>query len=122
MTLARLYAGQKRWKELDSILIESENKVADNLAPYFAAGHVLLVQGPVGGQDLARAERYFRKYLTQVPEAEMPTSAEAHWKLGLVLEKEGRKSEAASEVEAALGLNPNLEKAKVDLKRIKGGG
>ena len=120
-TLARLYAGQKRWTELDSTLGESEKNVPDNLTPYFGAGQVLLAQSPVGSKDLARAERYFRKYLSQEPEADSPTLAEAHWRLGLVLEKDGRNRDAAFEVEAAIGLNPNLQKAKADLRRIKGG-
>ena len=120
-TLARLYAGQKRWTELDSTLSESEKKVPDNLTPYFGAGQVLLAQSPVGSKDLARAVRCFRKYLAQGPEADSPALAEAHWRLGLVLEKEGRTGDAASEVEAAIGLNPNLQEAKADLRRIKGG-
>lgn len=121
VTLARLYAGQKSWKELDKTLGESEKKVPDNFVSYFGAGQVLLAQSQIGSKDLARAERYFRKYLVQQPEGDSPSWAEAHWRLGLVLEKEGRKGEAASEVEASIALNPNLEKAKADLKRIKGG-
>jgi tetratricopeptide (TPR) repeat protein len=121
VALARLYAGQRRWKELDSTLGESEKRVPDNLTPYFGAGQVLLAQSPVGSKDLSRAERFLRKYLAQEPEGDSPSLAEAHWRLGLVLEKEGRKGEAASEVGAAIGMNPNLEKAKADLKRINGG-
>ena len=120
-TLARLYAQQKGWKVLDTTLGESEKKVPDNLLPYFGAGQVLLVQSSAGDKDLARAERYLRKYLGQQPEGDSPTLAEAHWRLGLILEKEGRKNDAASEVGAAIALDPSLEKAKGDLKRIHGG-
>lgn len=71
------------------------------------------------GQDLPRAETYFRKYLTQEPEAAAPDHGAAHWGLGLVLEKEGRKQDAIREVETASRLNPKLEGANKDLRRLK---
>jgi tetratricopeptide (TPR) repeat protein len=119
--LAGLYSAQKRWKDLDAVLAESEKHVPDNLAPYYRAAHVLLGQSSDGNKDLTRGEIYLRKYLSQNPEPDSPSLAEAHWQLGLVLEKEGRNKEAASEVEAALSMNPNLARAKIDLKRIQSG-
>jgi hypothetical protein len=92
--LTIVYAAQARWRELDAILIQAEKSVPDNLSPYFQAGRILLL----GGQDLPRAEMYFRKYLTQEPEAGAPDHGAAHWRLGLVLE---------------------LEDAKKDLRRLK---
>lgn len=85
--LARLYAVEQRWKDLDSVLADSEKNVPDNLRPYYRAAEALLA----GNRDLPRAERYFRKYLSQEPEPDSPTLAEAQKQLGLVLEKEGRK-------------------------------
>jgi tetratricopeptide (TPR) repeat protein len=119
--LAGLYSAQKRWKDLESLLAESELQVPDSLAPHYRAAHVLLSQSPHGGKDLARGETYLRKYLSQNPEPDSPSLAEAHRQLGLVLEKEGRNKEAASEVEAALSMNPNLAGAKIDLTRIQSG-
>ncbi|MGD0693508.1 MAG: tetratricopeptide repeat protein [Terriglobia bacterium] len=86
--LARLYAIQQRWKDLDAVLIEAEKNVPDNLRPCYRAAEVLFAEN----KDLPRAERYFRKYLSQEPEPDSPTLAEAQRELGLVLEKEGRKS------------------------------
>lgn len=122
VALVRLYAAQKRWKELESALSESKKRNPDDLAPYYRAARVLLVQSPGGSTDLGRSESYFRKYLSQNPEPDSPSLAEAHWQLGLTLEKEGRKSEAASEIEAGLSMDPNLAQAKIDLKRIQNGG
>jgi hypothetical protein len=49
-----------------------------------------------------------------------PTHAHARWRLGLVLEKLGRKPEALAEVQRALELKPDLgDEAKKDLKRLK---
>ena len=112
---AIVFARQKRWPELDAILVQAEKNVPDNFAPYFNAGMILLSDG----SDLARAEKYFRKYLMIEPEPGTATRADAHWRLALVLERTGRKPEAIQELEKALQLNPNLEGAKNDLKRLK---
>jgi tetratricopeptide (TPR) repeat protein len=115
-TLAFALAAAERWQELDAALAEAEKNVPDDLSPYYQAGRALLNTG----KDLPRAERYFRKYLGQEPEGEAPTLAHAHWRLGLVLEKEGRKPEAISEIEIAVRLRPDLGDAKKDLKRLGG--
>ena len=109
-------AAQEQWAELDAVLAEAERNVPDDLSPYYQAGRALLYTA----KDLPRAERYFRKYLGQEPEGEAPTLAHAHWRLGLVLEKEGRKPEAVLEIDTALRLRPDLAEAKRDLKRLKG--
>src|SRR5262249_54500279 len=70
-------------------------------------------------KDLPRAERYFRKYLSQEPEGQTPSLAAAHWRLGLVLEKQGRKPEAITEMETALRLQPSFAPAKKDLQRLR---
>jgi tetratricopeptide (TPR) repeat protein len=109
-------ASQKKWAELDAGLAEAEKAVPDNLGPYYQAGRIIYTQG--GGDD-ARAERYFRKFLTQTPEPG-PTLAHAHWRLGLTLEKQGKKAEAIAELEEATRLKPDLEDAKKDLRRLRG--
>ena len=113
--LAISNASRKKWAELDAILAESEKVAPDNLGPYYQAGRVIYTQG--GGDD-ARAEGYFRKFLTQPPEPG-PTLAHAHWRLGLTLDKQGKRSEAIAEMEEALRLKPDLEEAKKELKRLR---
>lgn len=113
--LAQAYALQSRWTELEAVLAKAEKNDSDDLDPYYQAGKALLLQGG----DMARAERFFRKYLRQEAEGERPDLASAHWRLGLVLEKQGRKEEAVAEVEKALQIKPDFEQAKKDLKRLK---
>jgi len=105
---------QDKWAELDGALAEAEKDVPDDLSPYFRAGLSCLARSI----ELARAERYFRKYLTQEPEPFAPKWAAAHWRLGQVLEKEGRKADAIAEWQTAVKLNPESP-AKQDLKRVK---
>ncbi len=113
--LAQVYAAQQRWGDLDALLLQAEKNVPDDFNPYYQAAKTILLQGG----DLARAERYLRKYLTQEPEGGAPDLAATHWRLGLVLEKQGRKPEAISELQAAVQMKPDFNEAKKDLKRLK---
>jgi tetratricopeptide (TPR) repeat protein len=113
--LIRIYVRQERWKELDAILVQAEKNVPDDLSPYFHAGRELLLTE----KDFPRAERYFRKYLSQEAEGHAPPLSRAHWRLGQALEKEGCKAEAIAELETAVRLEPTLDQAKKDLQRIK---
>jgi len=71
--------------------------------------------------ELPKAEAYLKKYIagTKEPEPGAPIIAGAHWSLGLVYEKQGRKPEARAELETAVRLKPDFEQAKKDLKRMK---
>jgi len=113
-TLAAVYAAQERWAEMEAVLAGAEKKIPDNLSPYLRVAGTLQNTG----KDLERAERYARKYLTQEPEPTASSHAVAHWRLGLVLEKEGKKSEAVQELRTATKLDPKFEQAQKDLKRL----
>jgi tetratricopeptide (TPR) repeat protein len=114
--LAILEARTARWDELDRTLADAETHVPDDLAPYYQAGRICLVEK----NDGERAERYFRHYLTRPPEAGGSPVAAAHWRLGLALEKQGKKGEAVNEIETATRLDPKFEPAKKDLQRLRG--
>ena len=113
--LAGVYANQQRAKELTQTLAQVDENDSDNLYPYYEAARILLLKG----SDLARAENYFRKYLTEEPEAMTPPLAAAHWRLGQTLEKEGRKADAVGELQTALRLQPNFPEAIQELERLK---
>jgi tetratricopeptide (TPR) repeat protein len=114
--LTAALAHQQRWSDLDIAIAEAQRRVPDNPAPLFSAAVALLETNA----DLPRAERYLRQYLTREPEAGAPTHGTAHWKLGLVLEKEGRRADAANELRAAAASNGNDPAFKKDYKRITG--
>jgi tetratricopeptide (TPR) repeat protein len=119
--LAQNLARLERWPELEDMLTQAERNVPDNLSPYFQAGRVVFQQG----KDFERAERYFRKYLTQEPEpvfgarSPMSSHAQTYWRLGQTLEKLNRKAEAVEALRTALKLDPELDGAKKDLKRLR---
>ena len=111
---AALLVRLDRVQELDAFLAQAEKAVPDNLTPYFRAG-VNLLDRKI---DLPRAERYMRKYLTQEPEPVAPTYSQVHWRLGQVLEQQGRKADAVAEWQTAVKLDPRSPAAQ-DLKRVK---
>jgi tetratricopeptide (TPR) repeat protein len=113
--LAHVYAAQKKWPELESTLQDSVKNVPDDFAPFYRVGRVLLSNE----SDLPRAESYFRKYLTQQPEGNQPQQPYAHWSLGLVLEKMGRKADAVTEIAECVKDKPEFEPARKDLARLK---
>ena len=111
----RSLCGGERWAELDAILAEAEkdhSRQPDAVPARVDSAHH-------GGKDLARAERYARKYLSQEPEPNATTLAVAHWRLGTILEKAGQKPDAIAELQTALKLDPKFEQAQKDLKRLK---
>jgi tetratricopeptide (TPR) repeat protein len=115
VALAIAYANQDRWKDLDAILAQSEKNVPDDFGAHYQSAKVLLLSG----KDIPRAERYLRKYLTIEPEAGEPPWAGAHWRLGQVLEKEGKKNEAIAEMQEALRLQPDAKQVKDNLNRLQ---
>jgi len=75
--LASVYAAREQWSELESILVAAERAVPDDLLPCYRAAEALLASG----RDRPRAERCLRRYLSQEPEGNEPTLAEARRKL-----------------------------------------
>lgn len=114
--LARIDATAGNWTKLDADLAAAGARVPGDFSPWLAAASTLLGTG----QELERAERYARKYLTTEPEPDEPTPAFAHWQLGLIVDREGRRTEAIAELETALRLDPKLDSARADLKRLRG--
>jgi tetratricopeptide (TPR) repeat protein len=108
---------QKRLDDAAKLIARAESAIPDDLSPYVYAARGMLREGT----DLGKAEAYLNKYLneTKDPEPGAPSIAGAHWSLGLVLEKQGRKNEARGELETALKIKPDFEPAKKDLKRLK---
>lgn len=116
--LAVVYATEGRWDEMETAVKQARTAVPDDLCPAYQAAKVIAGNGQAGAQ-LGRAEGYLRAYLAQPAEGEEPSHAGAHWRLGLVLEKEGHKDEAVRELEAAVREDGSLEGARKDLKRLR---
>jgi tetratricopeptide (TPR) repeat protein len=87
-------------------------------ANYMPAYYHLGRAAALADTNLARGEEALRKYIAYAPKENEPPLANAHYYLGLVCEKEGKKAEAKQNYETALKLNPTLKDAPEALKRV----
>ena len=107
----------ERWAELDAILAEAEKQIPDNLDAV-PAGVGRAARRPA---RICRARSATRGSTCRRSRSRTSTSpAVAHWRLGLILEKEGRKPEAIAELQTAVKLEPKFEQAQKDLEAAQG--
>lgn len=74
--------------------------------------------GAVSGLRLARAEEALNAYLALPVRENTPPPAGAHWRLGMVHEKAGKKDLARAEYRKSLALDPKFEEAKKSLAKL----
>jgi tetratricopeptide (TPR) repeat protein len=114
--MAEFHIASHCWTELDDVLQISEQFNHEDLSPYYSAAAALLRNED--RLDAARA--YLEKYLSQPPDGSEPSHAMARWQLANLLEKQQHPEDAAAQLDLALQLDPGLEAAKKDLKRLRG--
>jgi tetratricopeptide (TPR) repeat protein len=90
--------------------------VVDSTATY--ALYQIGRTGVFSGENLDRAIECLRLYIQSDPGPGQPTQANAHWRLGLIYEKQGDIEAAKKEYEAALELNPDDKNAKEALEKL----
>jgi Tfp pilus assembly protein PilF len=96
-----------------------EMELAVKLDPtYMPAWFRLGQAAAVTGAQLPRGEEALRKYLGYKPKSTDPSIASAHYYLGMVLEKEGKKAEAKQSYANALKLTPGSKQITEALKRV----
>ena len=110
--LAFVYIQEKKDSEAPPLFRQAIEADADYLPSYFGVARSDLLSG----QNLDEAERFFKKYLSCWPDDGDPSVANAHWRLGQVYEKEGKKDLAVAEWQEALKLSPNYKPAQDSLK------
>jgi tetratricopeptide (TPR) repeat protein len=110
------YENQKQWSDAAGVydrLIAT--KPAEALPHYLYARVAAL-----SGDNLERGEREVRYWMANAPaDAPLVTKSASHLRLGMILEREGKKDVARTEFEAALALNPKNAEAKKHLDAMK---
>lgn len=114
--LAVVFTQSGRWSEVDTLLKQARERVPDDRTPEYRVAVAILSSNQNG--QLQRAEQLLRDYLTQPSEGQEPGHAGAHWRLGQVLERQGRKADAIREYQTAVHEDGSLEGARNDLKRL----
>lgn len=97
----------------------AEFETALKLDPtYMPANYQLGRAASLAGANLARGEEAMKKYLAYTPKENEPALANAHYRLGMIYEKEGKKAEAKQSYQTALRLDASLKEASKALKRV----
>ena len=105
-------------KNYRAALEESEAAIRLDDA-YMPAWFRLGQAAALSSSNLPRGEEALKKYLAYRPKEAEPTLLAAHYYLGGIFEKEGKKSEAQQSYAAALKLSPDSKTLHEAAKRVK---
>lgn len=114
IALASLYISEKNYGGA-ATEIDAATKVDPNYMPvWFWTGRLAVATGA----NYAAGEAALRKYLGHTPKRDEPGLHRAHFWLGQIFEKTGRKAEAKASYETSLRLRPNQKDVTEALKRV----
>jgi tetratricopeptide (TPR) repeat protein len=114
MDLALFYLIDKNYKAAGDELEIAVKTDPDYMPAYFRIGQLSVLST----SNYARGEETLRRYLSYMPKAEEPPLARAHYWLGQIFEKQGRKAEAKASFATSLKLNPAQKDVAEALKRV----
>jgi tetratricopeptide (TPR) repeat protein len=114
LNLALFYRHQNRLDEMEPALRTMQSRPLDRPESLMDGGSILLRTA----RNYALGIELVRKYLSG-PTVEEGPAFKAHYILGQLLEKQGDRSAAAQEYQAALALARNYTRAREALKRIQ---
>jgi cytochrome c-type biogenesis protein CcmH/NrfG len=114
LNLASFYKRQKRMNEMDTAITSAI--AADKKRPnvLFDAAQILFG----AGRNFVGAANCVRKYLAGGSTVEEAPAFQAHYLLGMILEKQGDKAGAAAEYKAALALASDYDRARTALNKL----
>lgn len=96
-----------------------EFETAAKVDPTYMPVYFRIGQGAVlSNSNYAHGEEALRKYLAYTPKENEPSHARAHYWLGQLFEKQGKKAEAKASFETSLKLNPGQKDVVEALKRV----
>jgi tetratricopeptide (TPR) repeat protein len=114
--LAGFYQSQERWNDAFAVYDRMEKRFPDAWLVRFQIART----AALSGDRLDRGEKELRALIASPP-ADMAKSTlvGAHHRLGMILEKQGKKDQARAEYNVALTMDPKNENAKKSLAALK---
>lgn len=112
--LGSFYARRKQWDRAFDVFERAGRERRDPVALYHVGRTASL-----SGQRLDRGAEALRQYLASRPSDTDPSLASAHFRLGLIYEKQGKRDLARQEFETTVRLDPSQSEAKEAMKRVK---
>ncbi len=114
-TLVNVQLARKQWEAAWAVLERLERSRADLATVRYAIGRT----ASESGEQLDRGEAALRAYLDHTPRPNEPTTAAAHWRLGMIAERRGDLAAARQAYGTATAMDPNLRQAKEALARVR---
>ncbi|HXT51035.1 MAG TPA: tetratricopeptide repeat protein [Thermoanaerobaculia bacterium] len=112
--LGLLYQAQERWDAAFEIYEAMLATDPDAWNALYQVGRT----AALSGQRLDRGASALKRYLGHPQEPDAPPLANAHYRLGMIYEKQGNKTAARAEYQAAIRLDPKLDDARAALKKL----
>jgi tetratricopeptide (TPR) repeat protein len=113
-SLGLFYQSQERWDDAFAVYDAMLAADPDAWNALYQVGRT----AALSGKRLDRGAAALQRYLGHTPGPDSPPLANAHYRLGMVYERQGNKAGARSEYQAALKLDPKLNDAKEALKKL----
>ncbi|HET6763265.1 MAG TPA: tetratricopeptide repeat protein [Longimicrobiaceae bacterium] len=114
--LARSYEQMKRPQSSVEVFERLLRRQPRSYPAYYQIGRL----GAVSGQGLDRAEELLQRYVRHVPTGGEAPLTYAHWRLGMVYEKQGKRDLARAAYRSAVALDPRNREAQAALARLGG--
>jgi len=112
--VATRYEQGRRWGDAFTIVDSFLARRPSDPAALYQLGEV----AALSGQRLDAGEAALERYLSMPVSEELPSYADAHFRLGSIEERKGNAAAARTEYEAAIGLDPTLKEARQALARL----
>lgn len=112
--LANFYQSQKQFNKAFDLFESVVKSNPNDMLALYQIGKT----GALSGQKLDRGEECLRKYLSYKPRQGEPSHAGANMRLGQIMEKRGKKTEAKILYQSAINSDPTLKEAKEGLERL----
>jgi tetratricopeptide (TPR) repeat protein len=113
--LGLFFARNQRYPEAFAVFDSILAAHPDELNALYQIGRT----SALSGEQLDRGQKALEDFLAAPPRENLQRPAAAHWRLGMVYEKQGRKDLAAEEYRKSLALEPEFAEAKKSLAKLK---
>ncbi|WP_438483207.1 tetratricopeptide repeat protein [Oleiharenicola lentus] len=112
---AALYASEKKFTEGFTLYEEDLKANPGNYVSLYQVGKL----AALSGERVDRGLETLRQCLALTPPEGQPGHAQAHWRIGQILEKKNDRAAARSAYEAALKLEPSFPQAAASLQALQ---
>lgn len=116
LALGNTYDGMKRHDASVGVF----ERLARRRPQSMTAAYQLARLSVVTGRGMDRGESLLKQYLRHTPRAGDPALFAAHWRLGTLYERQGKRDQARASYRASLAINPAFGLARESLAKLGG--